>query len=225
MTTEAVRGFFVTFEGGEGAGKTTQIERLAITLRATGRAVVVTREPGGTPGADAVRALILSGAAQRLGCDAEAVLFAAARLDHVAQVIRPALERGAIVLCDRFHDSTRVYQGSAPDADPEFLRILEGAVLDEVWPDLTLILDIPASTGLQRATDRRGRDAAPDRYERETIEIHEARRQAFLRIAALEPERCIVIDADRSADAVTADIVSAAVERLALADARSEERR
>lgn len=220
-STAPRRGAFVTFEGGEGAGKTTQIERLAASLCESGRRVVATREPGGTTGADAVRTFVLSGEAQSLGTDIEAVLFAAARLDHIALVIRPALDRGDVVLCDRFHDSTRVYQGSAPGIDAELLRIMEDAVLEGMRPDVTLILDIAAANGLRRAARRRGHDEAADRFEGETIEIHEARRQAFLRIAASEPERCVVIDADRDADTIAADILAVVAVRLARFDTPS----
>jgi len=214
--SEPAAGRFVTFEGGEGAGKTTQIARLATSLRERGRDVVVTREPGGTPGAEAVRQFVLSGGAEALGTDAEAILFAAARLDHIAQVIRPALASGSVVLCDRFHDSTRVYQGSAAGADPEFLSILENAVLEETRPDLTLILDIAAEAGLARAATRRAPSAQADRFERETVEVHEARRRAFLAIAEAEPDRCVVVDASRDEDRVAAEILVAVAQRLAL---------
>lgn len=205
-------GFFITFEGGEGSGKTTQVVRLAEKLRAAGREVVTTREPGGSPGADALRHVILSGAAEALGPDMEAALFAAARMDHVDEVIRPALEAGKIVLCDRFHDSTRVYQGLA-GVDPELLHALEDASLAGLVPDLTIILDIPAETGLARARNRRGSDAA-DRFEREDASLHEERRQGFLAIADAEPQRCAVIDASRQPVRVAADIAFLVDERL-----------
>ncbi|WP_062010838.1 dTMP kinase [Aureimonas sp. AU4] len=203
------RGWFVTFEGGEGAGKTTQIARLARTLRSRGCDVVSTREPGGTPGADAIRSLVLSGAAEDLGTETEAILFAAARLDHIALVIRPALERGAIVLCDRFHDSTRVYQGLATGSDQEFLKIVEDAVLEDIRPSLTLMLDLPAEIGLARASARRQNAALPDRFEKETLALHEARRQGFLTIARSEPDRCVVIDALQEEDAVARSVLDA----------------
>ncbi|SJZ59349.1 dTMP kinase [Consotaella salsifontis] len=207
-------GFFITFEGGEGSGKTTQIERLAARLRNRGYTVVTTREPGGSPGADALRHVILSGAAEALGAELEAVLFAAARADHVANLIRPALERDAIVISDRFHDSSRVYQGLSPDVEASFLDALERAALGGVYPDLTLILDIPAKDGLARAAIRRGIGHA-DRFEKEDVAIHEARRQAFLAIARDEPERCVVVDASRSVDAIAGEIASAVDQRLA----------
>jgi dTMP kinase len=150
------RGIFVTFEGGEGAGKSTQITRLAETLRSAGHEVLVTREPGGSPGAEAVRHVLLSGAAESFGPAMEAILFAAARSDHVEQVIRPAIERGAIVLCDRFLDSSRVYQGGDERLDPGFMAALERVAINGMMPDLTVILDLDAEEGLRRAAERRG---------------------------------------------------------------------
>lgn len=204
------KGFFITFEGGEGAGKSTQIARLAAKLRAKKYDVVVTREPGGSPGAEAVRHVLLSGAAEPFGPGMEALLFAAARSDHVEQVIRPAVDRGAIVLCDRFMDSSRVYQGVTGGLDPAFMRALERVAVNGMVPDRTLILDLDAEEGLRRAGDRRGAGDAPDRYEKETLAVHQRRRDAFLAIAAAEPERCIVIDASGDMGAVE-DRVTAAV--------------
>jgi dTMP kinase len=206
-------GLFITFEGGEGAGKSTQIRRLAERLRNQGHDVLVTREPGGSPGAEAVRHVLLSGAAEPLGPRMEALLFAAARSDHVEQVIRPAVARGAIVLCDRFLDSSRVYQGAAGDLDPAFVAGLERIVVNGMLPDLTLILDLDPVEGLRRAGERRGADAAADRFEKETVAIHERRREAFIDIAMREPERCILIDAGGSEEEVAARI-GAAVDRL-----------
>jgi dTMP kinase len=188
------RGYFITFEGGEGAGKSTQITRLAYRLRGSHYDVVVTREPGGSPGAEAVRHVILSGAAEPFGPKMEAVLFAAARSDHVEQVIRPAVERGAVVLCDRFLDSSRVYQGVTGGLASDFMSTLERVAINGMMPDLTLILDLDPAEGLQRAADRRGSEGA-DRYEKETLAIHQRRRDAFLAIARQEPERCVVINA------------------------------
>jgi len=206
------RGLFITFEGGEGAGKSSQMSRLAETLRKRGNEVVITREPGGSPGAEAVRHVLLSGSAESFGSAMEAILFAAARSDHVEQVIRPAVEAGAIVLCDRFMDSTRVYQGVTGDLPAEFIKRLEDVTVNGMTPDLTLILDLDPAVGLARASARRGKSEA-DRFEKETVEIHRRRRQAFLDIAAAEPERCIVIDAARKPDAVAHNI-AAAVNRL-----------
>lgn len=200
-------GLLITFEGGEGAGKSTQILALADHLRAQGYEVVVTREPGGSAGAEAVRHVILSGAAETYGPAMEALLFAAARSDHIDQKIRPAIEAGQIVLCDRFIDSSRVYQGISGNLDPQFMRSVERIAIDGTMPDLTFILDIPADKGLARAGLRRGNEVA-DRFEKETIATHEARRQAFLAIAAEEPQRCKVIDADRTVNEISAEIAA-----------------
>lgn len=201
------RGFFITFEGGEGAGKSTQIERLANKLRAKRYDLLVTREPGGSAGAEAVRHVLLSGAAEPFGPQMEALLFAAARADHVEQVIRPALEQGKIVLCDRFVDSSRVYQGAT--VSPDFMSLIERITVNGIMPDMTLIFDIDPQEGLRRASLRRGAGPA-DRFEQETVDIHRRRRDAFLEIAAREPERCIVVDASAEPDAVE-NVVTAAV--------------
>ncbi|MDX3924935.1 MAG: dTMP kinase [Shinella sp.] len=206
----AANGLFVTFEGGEGAGKSTQIRRLAETLRRRGFDVIVTREPGGSPGAEAVRHVLLSGAAEDYGTRMEAVLFAAARSDHVEEVIRPALSAGKIVLCDRFMDSSRVYQGITGNLEPAFIEALERVAVNGVVPDCTIIFDLPASVGLERAR-RRGEAASgaePDRFEKEELETHEKRREAFLDIAEREPLRCRVVDAAGSADEVAAQVAS-----------------
>jgi dTMP kinase len=211
------RGFFISFEGGEGAGKSTQIARLAAKLLAKGYDLVVTREPGGSPGAEAVRNVLLSGAAEPFGPEMEALLFAAARSDHVEQLIAPAIARGSIVLCDRFLDSSRVYQGGAGDLDPSFMTALERIAVNGTIPDMTLVFDIDPVEGLKRADARRG-DETPDRFEKETLAVHQRRREAFLAIARAEPQRCVVIDASASPDevehAVTA-AVFAALERRA----------
>jgi dTMP kinase len=215
------RGFFISFEGGEGAGKSTQITRLAAKLRAKGYDLVVTREPGGSPGAEAVRHVILSGAAEPFGPAMEAVLFAAARSDHVEQLIAPAIARGSIVLCDRFLDSSRVYQGGAGDLDPGFMTALERVAVNGTIPDMTLIFDIDPAEGLRRASARRG-DDTPDRFEKETLAVHQRRREVYLAIARSEPERCVVIDASVSPDEVE-DAVTAAV--FAALEARAAPRR
>ncbi|WP_173931777.1 dTMP kinase [Chelativorans sp. Marseille-P2723] len=206
------RGVFITFEGGEGAGKTTQIRRLAGRLRAEGHEVVETREPGGSPGGEAIRHVLLSGAAEKFGLAMEAILFAAARTDHIEQVIEPALSRGALVLCDRFVDSSRVYQGITGDLDEEFMGVLEQVTVGEMMPDLTIILDIDPEEGLRRATERRG-GGTVDRFEKEDLAVHRLRRQAFLDIAEREPERCIVISAHPPAEEV-AEAVEEAVRAL-----------
>ena len=208
------RGFFITFEGGEGAGKSTQIRLLAEYLRKEGHDVVTTREPGGSPGAEAVRHVLLSGIAEPFGPTFEAILFAAARLDHIQQVIRPAIERGAIVLCDRFVDSSRVYQGATGDLDPDFMATLERVTVNGVMPDLTIILDLDPKEGLRRAAERRGEGTA-DRFEKETLQIHRRRRKAFLDIAAREPQRCIVVDATPPAGEVARTVAEAVTVAIA----------
>jgi dTMP kinase len=208
-------GKFITFEGGEGAGKSTQIKRLAERLEAAGRAVVVTREPGGTPMAEEIRAMLLAGLAEELGPDGEAVLFAAARADHVERVIRPALRAGKWVLSDRFSDSTRVYQGVGGGADGGILSALDRVAVGRTQPDLTIILDLPVETGLARAARRmEGTGKTPDRFERDELALHEARRQAFIAIAKAEPERCVVIDAAQSEEATAHDVWQAVTARL-----------
>ncbi|NTJ64429.1 dTMP kinase [Agrobacterium rhizogenes] len=217
-------GLFVSFEGGEGAGKSTQIRRLAERLRERGHEVLVTREPGGSPGAEAVRHVLLSGAAEMFGTRMEAILFAAARNDHVEDVIRPALSRGTIVLCDRFMDSSRVYQGVTGNLEPDYIEALQRVAVNGVVPHCTLILDIPAEVGLERARKRASAVTAPDRFEKEEMQTHEKRREAFLDIAAREPERCHVIDAQKSEDEIAAEIAGIVDKRLGAANiaARSE---
>jgi dTMP kinase len=208
-----MRGRFITLEGGEGAGKSTQAERLAARLRTHAISVAVTREPGGSPGADIMRHVLLSGAAKPLGPVAEALLFAAARDDHVRTLIAPALAEGRWVICDRFIDSTRVYQGVLGRVDPKLIRTLERLTVSDTMPDLTLILDLPPNVGLARAAKRRGR-AAPDRFEGERLEFHTRLRQAFRAVAAAEKNRCVLIDATRSIDRVADDIWAVVNARL-----------
>ena len=169
----------------------------------------MTREPGGSPGAEAVRHVLLSGAAEPFGPAMEAILFAAARSDHVEQRIRPAVERGEIVLCDRFLDSTRVYQGVTGELDREFVEALEAVAINGMMPDMTLVLDLDPELGLKRALERRG-EAVADRFEKEDLAVHQRRREAYLAIAAAEPERCIVIDASGELDQVE-KVIAAAV--------------
>jgi dTMP kinase len=204
-------GLFVSFEGGEGAGKSTQIRLLAEALRERGHDVVVTREPGGSPGAEALRHVLLSGAAEPFGIRMEALLFAAARADHLSCFVRPALARGQIVLCDRFVDSSRVYQGVTGNLEPKLMAALERVSIGTTMPDLTLILDLPAAVGLARARRRAGAAqsaAQPDRFEKERTDVHEKRRQGFLDIAAREPERCRVVDASLDVERIARDILS-----------------
>ncbi len=219
-------GLFVTFEGGEGAGKSTQIRLLAEALRMRGHDVLVTREPGGSPGAEAVRHVILSGAAEAFGVRMEAILFAAARNDHVEELIRPAVRSGKIVLCDRFLDSSRVYQGITGNLEADFIAALERVAVNGVMPDRTLILDLPAAAGLERAK-RRGAGLSgglPDRFEKERLETHEKRREAFLDIAAREPGRCRVIDASGDVGDIAKNVLSA-VEPLLAARVQPDQRR
>ncbi len=199
--------------GGGGAGKSTQVARLAATLRArTGRPVVLTREPGGSAYAEEIRAALLAGVAKPYGPFAEALLFSAARLDHLDRLIRPALARGETVICDRFIDSTRAYQGAAGGLDPSVLTALERVVVGRTRPDLTLILDLPPETGLARAAARGGE--GKDRFESEALSFHARLRAAFLAIAAHEPGRCVVIDAAAEPDAVEAEIAATIAARL-----------
>lgn len=198
----AARGRLITFEGGEGAGKSTQIRRLADRLAERGIEVVVTREPGGSPLAEQLREFVLSGRAAALGPAGEAALFAAARIDHIDSMIAPALARGAFVLCDRFIDSTRAYQGIMGKADPAVIAQLEKAALRGLRPDLTIVLDLPAREGLARAARRRGLISEPDRFEGQDLGFHEGLREAFLDIAAREPDRCRVIDSGAPKDEV-----------------------
>lgn len=207
-------GLFITLEGGEGVGKTSQIARLKKRFERMGREVITTREPGGTTGAEIVRHVLLSGAAEPLGPELEALLFSAARADHVEMVIRPALEAGKIVLCDRFIDSTRVYQGAVGKVSMAFLHELEEVVCEDAWPDLTLLLDLDPQTGMKRAGARRAKDAAPDRFEKDTLAQQRKRRQAFLKIAKAEPERVAVVDATGSEKQVSERIWKAVTEKL-----------
>jgi dTMP kinase len=202
-------GKFITFEGGEGAGKSTQANALAKRLEALGLRAVVSREPGGSAGAEAIRHVLLSGAAKPLGPHAEAILFAAARADHLRQTITPALEGGAWVISDRFADSTRIYQGALGNVEARLIARLEKLTVGELGPDLTIILDLPAEEGLGRAAKRRG-DASIDRFEGEAFDFHKKLREAYLELAEREPNRCVVINA--SADPATvAEFVWAAV--------------
>lgn len=207
------RGRFITFEGGEGAGKSTQVQRLAARLKADGREVVMTREPGGSPGAESIRDIVLRGDADRWSPVTETLLMYAARRDHIERVIRPALERGAWVVCDRFADSTRAYQGAAGGTDPGLIAALETYILEDVKPDLTLVFDLPAQVGLDRAHARAG---AEMRFESKGMAFHERLRDGFRAIADGEPERCAVIDATASMDAVEAAVWSAVESRLAV---------
>lgn len=207
------RGRFITLEGGEGAGKSTQAQALADWLEGQGIPVLLTREPGGSPAAETLRTLLLDGRVSRFGAEAEALVFAIARADHMDNTIRPTLNDGTWVICDRFFDSTWAYQGSA-GITAETLAALDRIAVGEDRPDLTLILDLSVEAGLERLAARAG---APDRFEREGRDAHEARRRAFLAIAAREPQRCVVIDAAAPQEDVAAAIRDAVTERLGLA--------
>jgi dTMP kinase len=209
-----VRGKFITFEGGEGAGKSTQAAMLGLRLESLGFEVQLTREPGGSPGAEIIRHVLLTGAARPLGAEVEAMLFAAARDDHVQCTILPALRAGKWVICDRFADSTRVYQGTLGQVDQRLINVLERVSIGSLTPDLTVILDLPAQLGLERARLRRG-DAKADRFEGEGADFHEKLREAYLTIAASEPDRCVVIDASAAKEAVAQSVWQAVQSRLA----------
>lgn len=205
-----VSGKFLTFEGGEGAGKSTQIKRLAAALEKSGISVTSTREPGGSPGAETIRGLLLDPAAE-WDAPTEALLHFAARADHYTTRIAPALRAGDWVICDRFADSTRAYQGYGLGLSMEAIETLYEVTLGTFAPDLTIILDVPVETGMKRMN---ARDGDPDRYEQMDIAFHERLRQGFLDIARKEPGRCEVIDADTDIDTVTARIFDCVARRL-----------
>jgi dTMP kinase len=204
-------GRFITFEGGEGAGKSTQLKLLAEHLRARGRDVVTTREPGGSPGAEDIRALLVRGDTDRWDALTETLLHTAARRDHLVRTVWPAIARGAWVLCDRFADSTAAYQGHGHGFDLETIFTLTRMACGDFEPDLTLILDLPVEAGLARAG---GRGGAEDRYERMGTAFHQRLRNGFMGVAAAESHRAVVIDANREVDAVQADIRRVVAERL-----------
>lgn len=226
-------GKFITFEGGEGSGKSTQARILADRLRQRGLTVQVTREPGGSPFAERLRELLLDPSTPPHAALAEALLFYAARADHLETVIRPALKAGTWVVCDRFSDSTRVYQGSAGTLNPQIVEALDLIVVAKTRPSLTLIIDVPVSVGLARAQLRLGQKQAAasaaaggtpsprtvsvlasDRYESRDVGFHTRLRQGFLDIAAAEPERCAVIDGHHDSAVVAASVWSAVRTRL-----------
>jgi dTMP kinase len=204
-------GRFITLEGGEGAGKSTQIARLAAWLKDRGRDVITTREPGGAPGAEMIRKLLVEGPAERWDGTTEALLHFAARRDHLRQTVCPALKRGAWVLSDRFADSTRAYQGWGHGLDLGMLDRLYDIAVGAFHPDLTVILDLPVETGLARAAQRRGTET---RYESLPQDFHQRVRKGFLAIAAGDPARCVVIDASKDIDGIAAAITRTVAERL-----------
>jgi dTMP kinase len=198
---------FITLEGGEGVGKSTQLKRLAEAIRARGHEVVETREPGGSPGAEAIRQLLLQGDEDRWSPGAEALLFAAARADHVAKTIRPALERGAWVLCDRFLDSSLAYQGAAGGLGMEAIRALHEVGSGGFLPDRTLLLQLPQKAATQRAEQRDGDGV--DRIGARNAEYHDTVASAFVVLAAAEPDRFRVIDASGTPEKVTSRLLAA----------------
>lgn len=208
-----LKGRFITLEGGEGTGKSTQIKRLVARLVGMGIETLATREPGGSPKAERLRDIILSGGVQPFGPVAETLAFAAARIDHLDHTIRPALEEGCFVLCDRFMDSTRAYQGALGDVDPDIIDQLEIVAVGDTRPDLTIILDIDPAVGMERANKRR-QDENADRFEAQDLQFHSAVRDAFRKIANAEPARCAIVDASATPDEVEAHIWKLVDERI-----------
>jgi dTMP kinase len=210
------RGKLITLEGGEGSGKTTQARLLAERLQSAGRDVVLTREPGGTPFAEQVREFIMASRTAEHGVLAEALLFYASRADHLEKVIRPALSAGRWIVCDRFSDSSRVYQSLAGGLPLETYFALEQIVVAPTVPDLTCILDVPPEDGLRRATARQDKTGqlAADRYEGRGLHFHEKLRKGFLHIAQSDPQRCVVIDGAGTPEEIADRIWSTAVPRL-----------
>ena len=206
-------GRFITFEGGEGSGKSTQAGILANRLARAGRKVFATREPGGSPAAEEIREVLLAGQVWQFGPFAEALMFSVARADHVENAIGQALLEGKWVVCDRFLDSTRAYQGATAGVPRGLINALERLTVGGLMPDITFILDIPPEEGLARAVERRS-GAAPDRFESQEVMLHERVRRAFLDIAEEEPERCVVIDASQPEAMVAEDVWEVVLQRL-----------
>ena len=215
-------GRFITFEGGEGSGKSTQARLLAEALRAKGIDAVLTREPGGSPFAEQVRSLILDPATEPHSALSEALLFYAARADHIEKVIRPALLAGRWVISDRFSDSTRVYQVEAGGLPLEVFKAFELIVVKLTYPDLTFLLDMPAEVGLSRATTRRLAQAlsGEDTYEKRELDFHMRLREGFLTVAKEEPHRCHVIDGTAPVEQIAVDVLGQVERRLMLAPPR-----
>lgn len=199
------RGWFITLEGGEGCGKSTQVRVLGESLVELEKEVLVTREPGGAEGAEAIRKLLVEGATDRWDGMTETLLHTAARRNHVEKTIRPALEAGKIVVCDRFFDSTMAYQGYGHGVDRDTITTIHHAAIGNFVPDLTLILDVPIEVGLGRVAARGGTEM---RYENMDKAFHERMRAGFLEIAAADPKRCHVINASRDAEAVQRDVLA-----------------
>ena len=214
MNTTAPYGKFITFEGGEGAGKSTQIQHLATRLKKDGITCITTREPGGSPGAEEIRNLLVTGEVGRWTAMTEALLFAAARDDHLNRTIRPALELGTWVLCDRFSDSTRAYQGAAEGLSPEAIETLDALVVGPTQPDLTLIMDLSVEEGLARATS--GDAGDENRFERMGVPFHERLRMAFIVIAKNATERCAMIDASKGVEDVADAVWGVVTEKFSV---------
>ena len=215
--TKVTRARFITFEGGEGVGKSTQVKRLLQKLQRHDIEAVRTREPGGTPKAEAIRSFILQGRSESWGAGAEAVLFAAARLDHVNQLIAPNLRNGTWVLSDRFHDSTRAYQGLTGGVDDKLIEALERLALDGHAPDLTIMLDMDPVAAFKRVAERAVEDGLAltgDRFEKEELDWHIRLRDGFLSIAKDNPDRCVVISAAQDEDALEAAIWAVVSQRF-----------
>ena len=206
-------GYFVTFEGGEGSGKSTQIQRLVerISSEIPGVEPVVSREPGGTVSAESIRDLLVKGAAERWRAATEAMLMSASRHEHVVHILRPALAAGKLVICDRYNDSTRVYQGLVGGVPREDIEALNRLACDGLVPDLTILLDMDVEAGLKRASSRAGDES---RFESKGIEFHQKVRMAFLELAGEHHSRFVVIDAARSVDAVAGDVADIVLPRL-----------
>jgi dTMP kinase len=206
-------GRFITFEGGEGSGKSTQAGILANRLSRAGRPVFATREPGGSPAAEEIREALLSGKVWQFGPLAEAIMFSVARADHIDYAIKDALQQGRWVVCDRFIDSTRAYQGVTAGVPRGLISALERLTVGALSPDITFILDIPAEDGLARAQER-AEGAELDRFEGQQLMLHERVRRAFLDIAEEEPARCVVVDASQPEAMVAEDVWEAVLHRL-----------
>tara|TARA_X000000950_G_scaffold251032_1_gene312124 strand:+ start:4547 stop:5191 length:645 start_codon:yes stop_codon:yes gene_type:complete len=209
-------GYFITFEGGEGSGKSTQIQLLVdhISRALSGVAPIVTREPGGTDSAESIRQLLVTGKAERWRAATEAMLMSASRHEHVAHVLRPALAAGKLVICDRYNDSTRAYQGIVGGVPREDIEALNRLACGDLVPDLTILLDMDVAEGLRRASDRAGDES---RFESKGLEFHQKVRTAFLDLAGRYPDRFVIVDAGRSVETVAADIVDIVMPRLATA--------
>ena len=209
-------GYFITFEGGEGSGKSTQIQLLVdhLSRALSGVAPIVTREPGGTDSAESIRQLLVTGKAERWRAATEAMLMSASRHEHVAHVLRPALAAGKLVICDRYNDSTRAYQGIVGGVPREDIEALNRLACGDLVPDLTILLDMDVAEGLRRASDRAGDES---RFESKGLEFHQKVRTAFLDLAGRYPDRFVIVDAGRSVETVAADIVDIVMPRLATA--------